>query len=68
MQAFGITAPILEKMLGATANNLRGVRDRALLLLAYDSMCRRSELVSSRICDIHSNNLYEQNQNSATKK
>jgi len=52
-QAFGITTPILEKMLSATANNLRGVRDRALLLLAYDSMCRRSELVSLRIADIH---------------
>jgi site-specific recombinase XerD len=51
-QAFGITAPILEKMLSATSNNLRGVRDQALLLLAYDSMCRRSELVSLRIKDI----------------
>ncbi len=51
-QAFGITAPILEKMLNATAYNIRGVRDRALLLLAYDSMCRRSELVSLRITDI----------------
>ena len=51
-QAFGITAPILEKMLGATTNNLRGIRDNALLLLAYDSMCRRSELVSLRISDI----------------
>jgi site-specific recombinase XerD len=51
-QAFGITAPILERMLGATNSNLRGVRDRALLLLAYDSMCRRSELVSLRITDI----------------
>jgi len=61
-QAFGITAPILEKMLSATANNLRGIRDRALLLLAYDSMCRRSELVSLRISDIESNDLYDQNQ------
>lgn len=52
-QAFGITAPILEKMLGATSNNLRGTRDRALLLLAYDSMCRRSELVSLKVTDIH---------------
>ena len=52
-QAFGITAPILEKMLEATANNLRGTRDRALLLLAYDSMCRRSELVSLKVMDIH---------------
>jgi site-specific recombinase XerD len=51
-QAFGITAPILEKMLNATAYNIRGVRDRALLLFAYDSMCRRSELVSLRITDI----------------
>ena len=52
-QAFGITAPILDKLLSATSNNLRGVRDQALLLLAYDSMCRRSELVSLRITDIH---------------
>ena len=51
-QAFGITAPILEKMLSATSSNLRGVRDQALLLLAYDSMCRRSELVSLRVSDI----------------
>ena len=51
-QAFGITAPILEKMLCATSNNIRGIRNRALLLLAYDSMCRRSELVSLRITDI----------------
>ena len=54
-QAFGITIPILEKMLDATTNNLRGVRDRALLLLAYDSMCRRSELVCLKISDIHIN-------------
>ena len=54
-QAFGITAPILEKMLSATSNNLRGVRDQALLLLAYDSMCRRSELVSLKVADINLN-------------
>ena len=52
-QAFGITATILEKMLLATSNNLRGVRDQALLLLAYDSMCRRSELVSLKVADIN---------------
>lgn len=51
-QAYGITEPILEKMLCATTSNLRGFRDRALLLLAYDSMCRRSELVSLKITDI----------------
>lgn len=52
-QAFGITTPILERMLNATSDNLRGVRDRALLLLAYDSMCRRSELVSLKVTDLN---------------
>jgi site-specific recombinase XerD len=51
-QAYGITAPLLERMLITTRNDLRGVRDRALLLLAYDSMCRRSELVSLKVEDI----------------
>lgn len=51
-QAYGITAPILEKMLSIASNNLRGIRDRALLLIAYDSMCRRSELVCLKISDI----------------
>ena len=54
-QAFGITAPILEKMIAVTDNNLRGIRDRALVLLAYDSMFRRSELVSLRVTDINFN-------------
>jgi site-specific recombinase XerD len=53
-QAYGITATILEKMLSVTSNNLRGIRDRALLLIAYDSMCRRSELVCLKKSDINS--------------
>jgi len=61
-QAFGITAPILEKMLEATSENLRGIRDRALLLLAYDSMCRRSELVSLRVADIKTDQLENKTQ------
>ena len=51
-QALGITSDLLEKMiLGSEAGN-RGSRDRALLLLAYDTLCRRSELVELRIEDI----------------
>ena len=50
-QALGVTQPILEKLIGVTDDSLKGMRDRALLLLAYDSMCRRSELVSLRIED-----------------
>ena len=39
-------------MLSACGNDLHGLRDRALLLVAYDSMRRRSELISLRIEDI----------------
>jgi len=51
-QAPGITADLLEKMLEATGKDIRGIRDRALLLTAYDTLSRRSELVSLRIEDI----------------
>ena len=51
-QAQGITSDLLDKMIKATENNVSGVRDRALLLVAYDTLCRRSELVSLRIEDI----------------
>ena len=51
-QAPGVTHTVLEKLISVTDDSLRGIRDRALLLLAYDSLCRRSELVSLRIEDI----------------
>lgn len=51
-QALGITARIMERMMLATKNDLHGLRDKALILLAYDSLCRRSELVSIRLDDI----------------
>ena len=51
-QAFPVTRPILDKLLAVCKKDLRGLRDRALLLLAYDSMRRRSELVSLCIEDI----------------
>lgn len=44
-QAQGITAAVLEKLISATDNSMRGIRNRALLLVAYDTLCRRSELV-----------------------
>ena len=50
-QASGINAELLRKMLATTGNSLWGLRDKALLLTAYDSMCRRSELVSLRLDD-----------------
>ena len=50
-QALGINAELLKIMLNTTDTSLRGLRDKALLLSAYDSMCRRSELVSLHIDD-----------------
>jgi site-specific recombinase XerD len=44
-QAHAITKDLLEEMVAVTDESLRGIRDRALLMVAYDTMCRRSELV-----------------------
>ena len=51
-QAYPITRPLLDQLLDACSKDLRGLRDRALLLLAYDSMRRRSELVSLCVEDM----------------
>ncbi len=51
-QAYPVNRQLLEKMLTTCSQDLRGLRNRALLLVAYESMRRRSELVSLRIEDI----------------
>lgn len=51
-QAQGITSDLLDKLLTATDASPRGIRNRALLLIAYDTLCRRSELVSLQIQDV----------------
>jgi site-specific recombinase XerD len=52
-QAHGINEAILNRMLTCTGLSMRGLRDRALLMVAYDTLRRRSELVSLRVTDIH---------------
>jgi site-specific recombinase XerD len=54
-QAGSINADILEKLLLASDDSIRGIRDRALLLVAYDTLCRRSELVSLQVRDVKIN-------------
>jgi site-specific recombinase XerD len=54
-QAAGINSNTLEKLLLATEDSIRGIRDRALLLVAYDTLCRRSELVSLQVKDVKIN-------------
>ena len=51
-QVYPVTRTVLEKMLSGCGQGLHGLRDRALLLAAYESMRRRSELVALRIEDI----------------
>jgi len=51
-QAGSINLDILEQMLLATDDSIRGLRDKALLLVAYDTLCRRSELVSLQVKDV----------------
>ena len=54
-QAGGINADTLDKLILATDDSIRGIRDRALLLVAYDTLCRRSELVSLQVKDVKIN-------------
>ena len=53
-QAEAITKEILNDMLDTLKDDqLRSLRDKAILLVAYDTMCRRSELVDIEISDIN---------------
>ena len=54
-QAGSINADTLDKLLLATDDSIRGIRDRSLLLVAYDTLCRRSELVSLQVKDVKIN-------------
>lgn len=51
-QAFGINKEMLMEMLNTLDSSLKGLRDSAIILLAYEGMCRRSEIVSIKIEDI----------------
>lgn len=52
-QAYPITRELLDRLLNVCQEGMRASRNRALLLLAYDSMRRRTELISLRIEDIN---------------
>ena len=51
-QARGLVWTEIQTFLSIEPRNLRDVRDRALVAVAYDTMCRREELVSLRVEDI----------------
>jgi integrase len=51
-QARGLTWAEIELFLSVEPRGLRDIRDRALVAVAYDTMCRREELVSLLVEDI----------------
>jgi integrase len=51
-QARGLTWAEIELFLSVSPGNLGDIRDRALVAVAYDTMCRREELVSLLVEDI----------------
>jgi integrase len=51
-QARGLTWAEIELFLSVSPRNLRDIRDRALVAVAYDTMCRREELMSLLVEDI----------------
>ena len=51
-QALGITYSMLKKLLPQSPSSLRELRDCALVLVAYDTLARRSELVAYEVNDL----------------
>ena len=51
-QAYPIHQEIISTILSKLENNLYGARDRVLLLIAYESLLRRSEMIDLRIEDL----------------
>lgn len=51
-QALGITRDIRDRLIKACDSSLAGKRDKAIIALGYDTLARRSEIVSIRFEDI----------------
>jgi integrase len=52
VQALGLTSVLKSKLTKACAPDLQGLRDRAIISVGYDTLCRRAELVQLRIDDL----------------
>lgn len=51
-QALGLTKELRDQLAAACGYDLAGLRDRALIMVGYDTMCRRSELAALRVEDL----------------
>ena len=50
-QALGVNADRRDRLLAACGDDLAGLRDKLLVAVGFDSLCRRSELVALRVED-----------------
>ena len=51
-QALGLSASLRDDLLASCPTTLKGLRDRALIAVGYDTLCRRSELAALRLEDV----------------
>jgi integrase/recombinase XerD len=51
-QALGMTREIRDRLIRACDNSLAGKRDKAIIALGYDTLSRRSEIVSIEVEDV----------------
>jgi integrase len=51
-QALGLTQDLRDQLIRACPDTLTGKRDRTLIALGYDTLCRRAELVGLRVEDL----------------
>jgi len=49
---YGLTNGLRNKLIAACPKTLLGLRNRAIIAVGYDTLCRRSELVSLRVEDL----------------
>lgn len=50
-QALGVTADRRDRLMAACTDDLAGLRDKIMIAVGFDSLCRRAELVALRIDD-----------------
>ena len=51
-QASGLSADLKDRLLSVCSEDLLGRRDKAIIAVGYDTLCRRSELLRLRVEDI----------------
>lgn len=51
-QALGLSAKLRDALIAACPPTLKGLRDRALIAVGYDTLCRRSELCALQVEDV----------------